>query len=146
MEKIFSISRLFGSVSTPSGSFKENLGSSLTSLSKSGIRWFFLRHPSDVTVFDAAAFDAILESLVEASSAHKRQQRLSSRPPRRLRAVIVVPGFTPTARVLASITRHPKPEVRRRLKVGTVLVCVNPENVFVDGYQVASEDAKHVPG
>ena len=123
-----------------SGSFKESLGGCLTSLSKKEIRWLFLRQPSDVTVFDATAFDEILESLVDAFAVHKRKeqqrQKSSKRVARQLRAVIVIPGFTPTARVLASIVRHPKPEVRRRLRVATVVACVNPENVFVDGYQV----------
>ena len=119
------------------GSFKESLGGYITSSCKEKIRWFFLRHPSDVTVFDPAAFNEILESLLEAFLAHKRRRQRLSRPTRELKAVIVIPGFTPTSRVLASITRHPKAEVRRRLRVATVVACVNPDNVFVDGYQVS---------
>ena len=122
---------------TLTGSFKERLGGYITSSCKEKIRWFFLHHPSDVTVFDPAAFNDILESLVEAVLAHKRRRVRIGRPIRELKAVIVVPGFTPTARVLASITRHPKAEVRRRLRVATVIACVNPDNVFVDGYQVS---------
>jgi len=125
------------------GSFKESMGSCITSLSKEGIRWLFLRHPSDVTVFDAAAFHDILESLVKAFLSHQSKLQQPSRVYREMRAMIVVPGFTPTAHVLASIARHPKPEVRRRLKVGTVIACVNPENVFVDGYQVMPFVADH---
>ena len=94
-----------------------------------------------MTVFDAAAFDEILESLVDALEKHRRKEQSRKQvdpkaKSRQLRAVVVVPGFTPTARVLASITRHPKPEVRKRLRVATVIACINPENVFADDYQV----------
>ena len=57
------------------------------------------------------------------------------------RAAIVIPGFTPTAAVLRALYLHPEPRVRRRLKIGAVNVCVNPEDVFGGGKAPGAEHA-----
>ena len=46
------------------GSFKEKLGSSLTSVAKENARWISLLHQSDATRFEAEAFQRILTSVV----------------------------------------------------------------------------------
>ncbi|XP_035674114.1 uncharacterized protein C20orf194 homolog isoform X2 [Branchiostoma floridae] len=113
------------------GSHKDNLCTSLVNINKEHGRWVVLRQPIEITEgFDADSLQASLSAAVTAQ--RRRAAKASAAGKKKMRAVIVTPGFTDVLDVVLAVLCHPDPEVRSRLKVGAVTACVDPMNTFLE--------------
>ncbi|KAJ8026123.1 hypothetical protein HOLleu_33876 [Holothuria leucospilota] len=114
------------------GSHQEELCNALVNMAKEQNRWMVLKPPLDSgEFFEPAIIHNALTVVYNAA----RKQRLSVRAAtggrKKMRALLVVPGFTGTAEVVYAILNHPSPDVARHLCIGAITCCVDPLNTFL---------------
>lgn len=110
------------------GSHKHNLCTTLTTMAKDQYRWVVLRQPFDnIEAFNPQGLQASLEQTINAAKKKK-----SATAKRKMRALVVTPGFTDIIDVVHAITSHPNPDVAKHLKIGAVTVCLDPLNMYIE--------------
>ncbi|XP_022802915.1 uncharacterized protein C20orf194-like isoform X2 [Stylophora pistillata] len=111
------------------GSGKESLCLALLALAKENSKWIILKRP----VSNSDAFDpkVLQESLTATLSSQRRLHARLSASGRRLRVIVVTPGFTDIAEVIQAIRTHPDSEMSKCVKIGAVTCCVDPLNTFM---------------
>ncbi|CAH1782475.1 unnamed protein product [Owenia fusiformis] len=111
------------------GSHKENLCTTLANLSKEEGRWVVLRQPLDNT--EAFNAESLHGSLYQTYHAQKKRKPGSAATKRKMRALIVTPGFTDIVEVVRAVMTHPDKEVLMNLRIGAVTACVDPLNTYM---------------
>ncbi|XP_032237249.2 dynein axonemal assembly factor 9 isoform X2 [Nematostella vectensis] len=112
------------------GSGKDELCSTLVALAKENSKWIILKSPiSSSQPFDPEGLQASLTTTL--TSQRRLHARLSASR-RRLKVIVVTPGFTDIVDVVMAIANHPNAEVYSHVKIGAITCCVNPENVFME--------------
>ncbi|XP_041368556.1 uncharacterized protein C20orf194-like [Gigantopelta aegis] len=108
------------------GSHKDQLCRTLTNLAQENIRWIVLSAPK----YETSPFNAehLQTSLKSAYSTH---QKLASTE-KQIRVMIVTSGFTDTVDVVRAIVNHPNKEVAENIVIGSVSVCIDPQNTFME--------------
>ncbi|XP_078357511.1 dynein axonemal assembly factor 9-like isoform X1 [Oculina patagonica] len=112
------------------GSGKDSLCLALVALAKENSKWIILQRP----VSNSDPFDpkVLQESLTNTLSSQRRLHARLSASGRRLRVIVVTPGFTDVTDVVQAIKTHPDAEVAKCLKIGAVTCCVDPLNTFME--------------
>ncbi|XP_058958401.2 dynein axonemal assembly factor 9 isoform X1 [Pocillopora verrucosa] len=112
------------------GSSKESLCLALVALAKENSKWIILQRPvSNSDTFDPKVLQ---ESLTTTLSSQRRLHARLSASGRRLRVIVVTPGFTDVAEVIQAIRTHPDAEMSKCVKIGAVTCCVDPLNTFME--------------
>ncbi|XP_071485404.1 dynein axonemal assembly factor 9-like [Diadema antillarum] len=115
------------------GSHKETLCTTLTNMAKDYNRWAVLRTPFGTSdQFSSKQLQTSLSNIVTAARRQRASIRASTGGRKKMRVLIMTPGFTDTVSVVAAITNHPAPDVRDVLKIGAVTACVDPLNAFME--------------
>ncbi|KAJ7385532.1 hypothetical protein OS493_015104 [Desmophyllum pertusum] len=112
------------------GSGKESLCLALVALAKENSKWIILQRP----VSNSDPFDpkVLQESLSNTLSSQRRLHARLSASGRRLRVIVVTPGFTDVTNVVQAIMTHPDVEVAKCVKIGAVTCCLDPLNTFME--------------
>lgn len=112
------------------GSHKENLCKILTNMAKEQSRWVILKPPFDST--DGFTADTMHSSLTAVIAATKKKGiRAAIGGRKKMRVLVVTPGYADTVQVIHAILSHPDPEVAQQIRIGAVTACVDPLNTFM---------------
>ncbi|XP_041476963.1 uncharacterized protein C20orf194-like [Lytechinus variegatus] len=115
------------------GSHKETLCTTLTNLAKDYNRWAVLRAPFGVPhAYKKDQLEASLTNIVTAARRQKASIRASTGGRKKMRVLIMTPGFTDTVSVVSAILNHPNPDIRGSLKIGAVTTCIDPLQAFME--------------
>lgn len=111
------------------GSGKDSLCLALAALAKENSKWVILQRPDN----NSDPFDpkVLQESLTTTLLSQRRLHARLTASGRRLRVIVVTPGFTDVIDVVQAIKTHPDSEVGKCLKIGAVTCCVDPLNCFM---------------
>ncbi|CAG5116552.1 unnamed protein product [Candidula unifasciata] len=105
------------------GSGKETLASLLTSLNTDFTNWLVYEQLEQCQVVTASLHQTMF------AAAQSQKQWLLTKS---TRLVIVAPGLCDTADVVRAISHHPNHKLRSQFVVGSVTVCIDPENTFME--------------
>eukprot|EP00057_Strongylocentrotus_purpuratus_P013913 XP_011668387.1 PREDICTED: uncharacterized protein C20orf194 [Strongylocentrotus purpuratus] len=115
------------------GSHKETLCTTLTNLAKDYNRWAVLRAPFGVPhAYNQKQLEASLTNIVTAARRQRASIRASTGGRKKMRVLIMTPGFTDTVSVVSAILNHPNADIRGSLKIGAVTACVDPLTTFIE--------------
>ncbi|KAK3799062.1 hypothetical protein RRG08_051345 [Elysia crispata] len=105
------------------GSEKDNMASVLTSYNKNVINWLVYKQPDECCV-DIGFLHRSMTAAVET-----RNQWLLTKS---TRMILIAPGFCDTTEVLRAMASHPDQTVSREFTVGTVTICIDPLNAYME--------------
>ncbi|GFR80483.1 hypothetical protein ElyMa_000582800 [Elysia marginata] len=105
------------------GSEKDTLASVLTSYNKNAINWLVYRQPDECNV-DTGFLHRSMTAAVQT-----RNQWLLTKS---TRVILIAPGFCDTTEVLRAMASHPDPAIETEFSVGTVTICIDPLNTFME--------------
>ncbi|XP_069779619.1 dynein axonemal assembly factor 9 isoform X2 [Narcine bancroftii] len=109
------------------GSYKEELGSYIVNLNQEHGRWSVYRQmPDNCEPFNYSQIHHFLSSVLETLRNRTVRQSVYSR--RRMRLLIVTPGYTDVIDVVQAIQTHPDPEVQSTFVIGAVTTCIDPQS------------------
>ncbi|XP_072026919.1 dynein axonemal assembly factor 9-like [Amphiura filiformis] len=112
------------------GSHKDNLCKILTNMAKEQSRWVTLKPPLDSTEgFTAESVQSSLTKVIAATKKKGIRAAIGGR--KKMRVLVVVPGYADTVQVVHAITSHPDPDVAKQIRIGAVTACVDPRNTFM---------------
>ncbi|XP_039607870.1 uncharacterized protein C20orf194 homolog [Polypterus senegalus] len=113
------------------GSHKDNLCNFLVNFNKEHGRWVVYRQASEsCDNFNAANFQRYLSSVLE--SQRGRGARHSAFIRKKVRLLIVTPGYTDAIDVIQAFQSHPDPDVHAAYAVGCVTACVDPLTAYME--------------
>ncbi|PIK33276.1 hypothetical protein BSL78_29910, partial [Apostichopus japonicus] len=122
------------------GSHQEELCKALVNMAKEQNRWMILKPPLDSDeFFKPQQIHDALTSVYNAARKQRQSVRAATGGRKKMRALLVAPGFTNTERVVYSILNHPNPDVARHLGIGTITCCVDPLNTFLSNRSTDAE-------
>ncbi|RXM33416.1 hypothetical protein EOD39_5446 [Acipenser ruthenus] len=108
------------------GSHKDSLCNFLVNLNKEHGRWAIYRQaPDDCDYFSAVNFQRYLSSVLET-------QRQSAYTCKRLRLLVITPGYTDAIDAVQAVQAHPDPDVQSTFSVGAVTACVDPLSSYME--------------
>ncbi|MGH0144749.1 UNVERIFIED_CONTAM: hypothetical protein FKN15_053529 [Acipenser sinensis] len=108
------------------GSHKDSLCNFLVNLNKEHGRWAIYRQaPDDCDYFSAVNFQRYLSSVLET-------QRQSAYTWKRLRLLVITPGYTDAIDAVQAVQAHPDPDVQSTFSVGAVTACVDPLSSYME--------------
>ncbi|BFY98283.1 hypothetical protein BsWGS_01323 [Bradybaena similaris] len=105
------------------GSGKEALALSLTSLNTTFTNWLVYKQLEECQVDTASLHNTM------SAAAQSRDQYLFTKS---TRMIIVTPGLCDTADVVRVISFHPDHKLRSQFVIGSVTMCIDPENTFIE--------------
>ncbi|XP_032891471.1 uncharacterized protein C20orf194 homolog isoform X3 [Amblyraja radiata] len=107
------------------GSYKEELCTYIVNLTQEHGRWSVYRQMLDnCEPFNYGQIHHFLSSVLEAQRNRTVRQSVYSR--RKVRLLIVTPGYTDVIDVVQAIQMHPDPEVQSAFVIGAVTTCIDP--------------------
>ncbi|XP_052099791.1 dynein axonemal assembly factor 9-like isoform X13 [Mytilus californianus] len=110
------------------GSHKENLCNTLVKITKDRYSWTVLQQDlSQSTPFIPQQLNQSLKSL---SLAHRNRSSMTD-PKHKSRVLLVTPGSMDVYDVILAIKNHPDLQVRQKLNIGAVTVCIDPMHSFI---------------
>ncbi|XP_051866476.1 uncharacterized protein C20orf194 homolog [Pristis pectinata] len=108
------------------GSCKEELCTYIVNMSQEHGRWSVYRQmPDNCEPFNYSQIHRFLSSVLEAQRNRTVRQSVYSR--RKVRLLIVTPGYTDVIDVVQAIQIHPDPEVQSAFVIGAVTTCIDPQ-------------------
>ncbi|KAK1175386.1 hypothetical protein AOXY_G28 [Acipenser oxyrinchus oxyrinchus] len=108
------------------GSHKDSLCNFLVNLNKEHGRWAIYRQaPDDCDYFSAVNLQRYLSSILET-------QRQSAYTCKRLRLLVITPGYTDAIDAVQAVQAHPDPDVQSTFSVGAVTACVDPLSSYME--------------
>ncbi|XP_059821698.1 uncharacterized protein C20orf194 homolog isoform X1 [Hypanus sabinus] len=108
------------------GSYKEELCTYIVNLSQEHGRWSVYRQmPDNCEPFSYNQIHRFLSSVLEAQRNRTIRQSVYSR--KKVRLLIVTPGYTDVIDVVQAIQMHPDPDVQSSFVIGAVTTCVDPQ-------------------
>ncbi|XP_078262629.1 dynein axonemal assembly factor 9 isoform X2 [Rhinoraja longicauda] len=108
------------------GSYKEELCTYIVNLTQEHGRWSVYRQMLDnCEPFNYGQIHHFLSSVLEAQRNRTVRQSVYSR--RKVRLLIVTPGYTDVIDVVQAIQMHPDPEVQSAFVIGAVTTCIDPQ-------------------
>ncbi|XP_068708667.1 dynein axonemal assembly factor 9-like [Montipora foliosa] len=109
---------------------KDSLCLALVALAKENSKWLIVQRPEN----SSDPFDpkVLQDSLASIFSSQRRLHTRLSASGKRLRVIVVTPGFTDVIDVVQAIKMHPDGEVAKCLRIGAVTCCVDPLNSFME--------------
>ncbi|KAH3707987.1 hypothetical protein DPMN_067426, partial [Dreissena polymorpha] len=111
------------------GSHQQNMCDVLTSLSKEQNRYVVLKPSVDSSQqFQPLDIQAKLKATLNVHRRRKQAQMAL----KNTRVLYIVPGYTDIVAVVQAIECHPDAEVRAHCAIGSITVCVDPLNVFME--------------
>ncbi|RUS85252.1 hypothetical protein EGW08_007013 [Elysia chlorotica] len=111
------------------GSEKDSLASTLTSYNKNVINWLVYKQPDECCV-DTGFLHKSMTAAVET-----RNQWLLTKS---TRIIFIAPGFCDTTEVLRAMASHPDKAISTEFTIGTVTICIDPQNAFMEHKMVLS--------
>ncbi|XP_067837186.1 uncharacterized protein C20orf194 homolog isoform X2 [Heptranchias perlo] len=107
------------------GSYKEDISTYIVNLNQEHGRWSVYRQmPDNCELFNVGQIQRYLSSVHEAQRNRTVRQSVYSR--KKVRLLIVTPGYTDVIDVVQAIQMHPDPEVQSAFVIGAVTACVDP--------------------
>uniref|UniRef100_UPI00398EE7D4 dynein axonemal assembly factor 9 isoform X2 n=1 Tax=Pristiophorus japonicus TaxID=55135 RepID=UPI00398EE7D4 len=108
------------------GSYKEDLCTYIVNLNQEHGRWSVYRQmPDNCEPFNVGQIQRYLSNVLEAQRNRTVRQSVYSR--KKMRLLIVTPGYTDVVDVVQAIQMHPDPEVQSAFVIGAVTACVDPQ-------------------
>ncbi|XP_067884830.1 uncharacterized protein C20orf194 homolog isoform X1 [Heterodontus francisci] len=108
------------------GSYKEDLCTYIVNLNQEHGRWSVYRQmPDNCEPFNFGQIHRYLSSVLEAQRNRTVRQSVYSR--KKVRLLIVTPGYTDVIDVVQAIQMHPDPEIQSAFVIGAITTCVDPQ-------------------
>ncbi|XP_038649134.1 uncharacterized protein C20orf194 homolog [Scyliorhinus canicula] len=108
------------------GSYKEDLCTYIVNLNQEHGRWLvYCQMPDNCEPFNVGQIHRYLSNVLEAQRNRTVRQSVYSR--KKLRLLIVTPGYTDVIDVVQAIQVHPDPEVQSAFVIGAITACVDPQ-------------------
>ncbi|XP_041046085.1 uncharacterized protein C20orf194 homolog isoform X1 [Carcharodon carcharias] len=108
------------------GSYKEDLCTYIVNLNQEHARWSVYRQmPDNCEPFNVGQIHRYLSSVLEAWRNRTVRQSVYSR--KKVRLLIVTPGYTDVIDVVQAIQMHPDAEVQSAFVIGAITACVDPQ-------------------
>ncbi|XP_043552353.1 dynein axonemal assembly factor 9 isoform X2 [Chiloscyllium plagiosum] len=108
------------------GSYKEELCTYIVNLNQEHGRWSVYRQmPDNCELFNVGQIHRFLSNVLEAQRNRTVHQSVYSR--KKMRLLIVTPGYTDIIDVVQAIQMHPDSEVQSAFVIGTIATCINPQ-------------------
>ncbi|XP_059506378.1 uncharacterized protein C20orf194 homolog isoform X2 [Stegostoma tigrinum] len=108
------------------GSYKEDLCTDIVNLNQEQGRWSVYRQmPDNCELFNVGQIHRFLSSVLEAQQNRTVRQSVYSR--KKVRLLIVTPGYTDVIDVVQAIQMHPDTEVQSAFVIGAITTCIDPQ-------------------
>ncbi|XP_048458036.1 uncharacterized protein C20orf194 homolog [Rhincodon typus] len=108
------------------GSYKEDLCTYIVNLNQEQGRWSVYRQmPDNCELFNVGQIHRFLSSILEAQQNRTVRQSVYSR--KKVRLLIVTPGYTDVIDVVQAIQMHPDSEVQSAFVIGAITACIDPQ-------------------
>ncbi|RXM29406.1 hypothetical protein EOD39_8809 [Acipenser ruthenus] len=113
------------------GSHKDSLCNFLVNLNKERGRWVVYRQaPDGCNKFSAVNFQRYLSSVLETLQGRSARQSAYTR--KRVRLLVITPGYTDAIDAVQAVQAHPDPDIQSAFTVGAVTACVDPLSSYME--------------
>ncbi|MGH0152367.1 UNVERIFIED_CONTAM: hypothetical protein FKN15_031583 [Acipenser sinensis] len=113
------------------GSHKDSLCNFLVNLNKEHGRWVVYRQaPDGCNKFSAVNFQRYLSSVLETLQGRSARQSAYTR--KRVRLLVITPGYTDAIDAVQAVQAHPDPDIQSAFTVGAVTACVDPLSSYME--------------